>query len=305
MDPRQDRLDEAARETPLVGCYTSLEAALSSPAGYDGVVVCSPPSFHVEQSLAALEKRFPVFLEKPVSPDLASARRLRHGREQSGAILLLGYTYRWWKPLRELKAMLQSGLIGRVRHVQCVMSAHLADWHPWEPYNAFFMASRELGGGALLDESHFLDLMLWFFGMPSSVQARVEKLSDLDIQTDDNVDATLVYAGGPRVVVHLDLFGRPHEKYIRLTGETGSLHWSFEPNEIRLGRGPSQTWESTVYAGERNDMFVDALAEFVAQVAGTSPGPSSCTLDDGVAVLQLIEAMRQSSLEGRAITLSR
>mgnify|MGYP001951126429 CR=1 FL=1 len=31
------------------------------------------------------------------------------------------------------------------------MSAHLADWHPYEPLADFFMSSAELGGGALLD----------------------------------------------------------------------------------------------------------------------------------------------------------
>jgi predicted dehydrogenase len=49
------------------------------------------------------------------------------------------------------------------------MSAHLADWHPWERYQDFFMAQAALGGGALLDESHFLDLMLWSLAVFSAV----------------------------------------------------------------------------------------------------------------------------------------
>ena len=73
------------------------------------------------------------------------------------------------------------------------MSAHLADWHPWEQYQDFFMAKKNLGGGALLDESHWIDLMVWFFGLPQSIIGKVEKISDLDIETDDNVDFLSLY----------------------------------------------------------------------------------------------------------------
>ena len=59
----------------------------------------------------------------------------------------------------------EANAVGGLRHARFVMSAHLADWHPWERYQDFFMASRDQGGGALLDESHFIDLMLWFFGV--------------------------------------------------------------------------------------------------------------------------------------------
>jgi predicted dehydrogenase len=68
------------------------------------------------------------------------------------------------------------------------MAAHLADWHPWERYQDFFMSSKTMGGGAILDESHWLDLMLWFFGTPEKLFAKVDKISDLEIETDDNVD---------------------------------------------------------------------------------------------------------------------
>jgi predicted dehydrogenase len=215
--------------------------------------------------------------------------------------VLLGYTYRWWPSLRDLRQRLASGEIGHVLHAKLVMSAHLADWHPWESYQDFFMASRELGGGALLDESHFLDLALWFFGTPEAVIGRVERISPLEIDTDDNVDALLMYKSGLRVWVHLDLYGRPHEKYMTFTGTEGTLHWSFEPNCIRLAKTAAQEWADTVYTGERNDMFVAAAAEFIQVLSGREP---SCTLDDGCHVLQVIEALRESSQSGSSVPVS-
>ena len=36
---------------------------------------------------------------------------------------------------------------GTLRHVKFTLAAHLADWHPYERYQDFFMASAALGGG--------------------------------------------------------------------------------------------------------------------------------------------------------------
>lgn len=301
MDPRPDRLAEAAQVASLVQSFSDLETALSRASIFSGVVICSPPKFHVEQALAVLEMGLPLFLEKPVSPDAGSAARLVAAAQRTRVPLLLGYTYRWWPPMREFKARLDRGVIGKVLHVRCVMSAHLADWHPWERYQDFFMSSKELGGGALLDESHLIDSVLWLFGMPTEVLGKVERLSSLEIETDDNVDAWLCYPNGSRILIHLDLYGRPHERSITATGEQGTLHWSFDPNRLRFSQSGAREWADTLYSFERNEMFVNAAREFT-QMIDTGHAPS-CSIEDGYAVLRVIEAVRQSSATGRVVPL--
>jgi predicted dehydrogenase len=299
MDVREDRCLELAQEVEAA-YFTDEKQALAASA-YDGAVIGSPPHVHVNQSMAALERGLPVLLEKPVAPKLADARRLAAAVETASAPLLMGYTWRWWPPLRKVRALLGEGAIGTVRHVQFHMSAHLADWHPWERYQDFFMAWRELGGGALLDESHWIDLMLWLFGMPASVSGRIEKISDLEIDSDDNVDLLFAYGDGPRISMHLDLYGRPHEKFIRFVGSDGTLFWSADPNQIRIGRGWQQEWETVTYDCERNDMFVATAKEFLDVIAGEPP--QTCVIGDGLRVLEIVEAARRASGEGRAVTL--
>ena len=164
------------------------------------------------------------------------------------------------------------------------------------------MASNALGGGALLDESHWIDLMLWFFGMPDRLFARVEKVSSLEIDTDDNVDMIVQYPGGLRVSMHLDLFGRPHEKFIRFVGEQGTILWSMDPNRIAIGKEWSQTWETIDYQCERNDMFMAVDREFMRVVDG---GPvRTCTIEDGVEALSIVEAARRSHASNRFVEVS-
>jgi predicted dehydrogenase len=222
--------------------------------------------------------------------------------QTTGVPVLLGYTWRWWPPLKRLRALLDGNAVGKLRHVQFHMSAHLADWHPWERYQEFFMASAAQGGGALLDESHWIDLMVWLFGRPQQLIGRVEKISDLEIDADDNVDVLALFSDGLRVSLHLDLYGRPHEKFIRFIGEGGTLMWSADPNRIVIGRESAQKWEEETFDYERNDMFMAVAKEFLEVIAGrTQP---SCTLAQGVGVMQLIEAIRTSSKNGRSVVTS-
>lgn len=300
-DPRRDRLDQAATEIPVKLRFDTMESALQSGCAFDGVAVCSPPRYHVSQSLVALDAGIPVLLEKPVSPDYADCLRLFERLEQGGE-LLLGYTYRWWEPLRRLRDLIRAGKIGRVRLARFTMSAHLADWHPWEPYQEFFMASRELGGGALLDESHFIDLMLWFFGRPERLFARVEKISDLEITTDDFVEVSAVYSNGLRASIHLDLIGRPHEKRVVCVGESGTLQCRFDPNELRFCNTCDPAWEVELYALDRNDMFMGVAREFLDLISG-SRRPLTCNIGDGLGVLEIVEACRRSQETGEEIPL--
>jgi len=302
VDPRKDRLDELASEIKVQGTFSTIEEALDKAENLHGVVVASPPRFHIDQSIASLEKGLPVFLEKPVSPHLNEALRLQECVNATGIPLLLGYTWRWWEPLRYVRRLLKSNEIGNLLHVQFVMSAHLEDWHPWEKIQDFFMSSLELGGGALLDESHWPDLMLWLFGMPVNVFARIDKISSLDIETDDNVDMVVCYSEGPTVSIHLDLYGRPHEKKIIFVGEKGTIRWTADPNQVAVGYGMEQQWKITNYDCERNDMFVAAAAEFLEILDGGSV--RTCSIDDGVGIMKLIEAARKSSAEGCIVKLT-
>jgi predicted dehydrogenase len=299
MDPRQDRREELRGELPVRGEYASLEEALSC-ARFDGLIICSPPSFHVEQSVAGLRVGLPILLEKPVSASLAEAQQLARVLRETRAQLLLGYTWRWWPPIAEVRCHLKEETVGALRHVRFIMSAHLADWHPWENYQDFFMSHAQLGGGALLDESHWIDLMLWFFGEPESLFASIEHISDLEISSDDNVDMLLTYQSGLRVSMHLDLYGRPHEKSIRFIGEKGSMVWTDSPNRVAVGR--DQTWESTDFECERNDMFVGVARNFLDMCKGKSD--PACALDDGLRVLRVVEAARLSHKEQRVVRLA-
>ncbi len=299
FDPRADRLEEIGRQLALIGRYTALEEALAS-GEFDGYVIASPPAFHVPQVLQVLDRRSGwVLCEKPLSLSAPESSKLRRHAER----ILLGYTYRWWPPIRRLRQRMLSGEVGAIRNVRFVMSAHLQDWHPWEKYQEFFMSRREMGGGALLDESHFIDLMLWFLGAPASLYAQVDKISDLEIDSDDNVDILAAYPNGTRVNLHLDLIGRPHDRSITIVGEQGTLVYSYEENAVKVGHEGARKWEVESFDCERNEMFVGAARELLALMSGEVK-QVSCSVQDGIRTLELVDACRESALTGKSVAIA-
>lgn len=64
-----------------VRTHSAFHTLLSDPL--DGVIIASPPAYHVEQSIAALKKGKAVFLEKPPAmnlPDLDNLKRAARGK---------------------------------------------------------------------------------------------------------------------------------------------------------------------------------------------------------------------------------
>lgn len=162
------------------------------------------------------------------------------------------------------------------------------------------MASKLQGGGALLDESHWIDLALWLFGRPATLIGSVDKLSGLEIDSDDNVDILMTYQNNLRVNVHLDIFGRPHEKFIRFIGEEGSMLWTVEPNRILISNQMDNWEKSELFTCERNDMFIEVAKEFLCMLDGGNPA-LTCTLEEGLSVLEIVHAVQESSTTGRRI----
>ena len=76
MDPRPDRLAEAAATAPVVYQFADFATALTDATRFSGIVIGSPTKFHVEQAAAALDAGLPVYLEKPMSIDVESAAQL-------------------------------------------------------------------------------------------------------------------------------------------------------------------------------------------------------------------------------------
>ena len=103
----------AQRVAESLGCdhAASLEALLGRD-DIDAVVVVSPPRFHAEHAVAALDARKHVLLEKPMALTLADADRINAAAARANVRLQVGFMRRYDPAYAAAKRRIAAGDIG-------------------------------------------------------------------------------------------------------------------------------------------------------------------------------------------------
>ncbi len=282
---------------------TGLEAALKKHRP-QAVVVANPTSLHIGAALPAARLGCTILLEKPISDSMAGVGEFQAAVKSSGAKVLVGFQFRFHPLLQRTRQVVLNGGIGRLMSAHAHFGEYLPAWHPWEDYRQGYAARADLGGGVLLTQCHALDYLPWLAGEPEVVSGFVGKLSDLEVDVDDSAEIILRLAGGALGTIHLDYAQQPPLHYVEIEGTLGSARCDLLAGTLRLYSAETGAWEE--YAApqgwERNTMFLDEMRHFLALVRGEAE--PLCTLEDGIRVLELIEAVKRSSASGRVVNLS-
>lgn len=93
------------------------ESRLPADRRMDFVTIVTPNFAHFAPAMAALEHGFHVVVEKPITLTLDEARQLKKKVEQTGLLLLLTHTYSGYPMVKQARAMVKEGAIGKVRKV--------------------------------------------------------------------------------------------------------------------------------------------------------------------------------------------
>ena len=325
VDPRPERRQEAIQRAQsalgsgpvrVLECSSSEEIYGRGPAP-EAVVIATPPSSHPEEIRRAVRAGAALLCEKPLAKDSESTeelQRLTAEQEASGRVGMIAYNYRFSSQLLMVRKMLLDGEVGRVLTVRGTFSENLREWHPWEGLN-FYMSSPEQGGGALLDESHLIDLCRWLFGEIAEVAGYNRAVSNLKedpvFKADDLVEILVRFESGALGSLHMDLFGKYHQKRLEIIGEEATLFWDYdntdiESNSIRLWKGRrarispefSRRLPEKVLPTDwqvRNRMYLDEIRYFLDSVkAGKHLRPDVPDLRDGLRTLSVLQAARRA-----------
>jgi glutamate-1-semialdehyde aminotransferase/spore coat polysaccharide biosynthesis protein SpsF (cytidylyltransferase family)/predicted dehydrogenase len=268
----------------------------------DIALICTPPVYHVEEALAALQAQAHVFIEKPLSHESSGIQVLIAEARRRDRNVQIGYNMRFHPGLKILKELIDSGKIGRVLWLNAEAGQYLPDWRPWQHYRESYSARHELGGGIILDGSHELDYICWLLGRPTEVLCRAEHLSSLDVDVEDSAWIYLSFPEKRRAELHLDFVQRVYARTCKVVGETGTAIWDFNLQEVRWFSSEQPGWNSIPYIFEANDMYVAEMRHFLKSL-GTGTGPM-IDLEQGRDVIRVVEAAKKSSEEGKTQTLS-
>lgn len=140
------------RELGGAGAFGSYEAAFADPR-IDAVLVATPPSSHLELTLAALAAGKHVIVEKPPFMRAADFDAVERARDAAGRRVMVAENY-FYKPLAEaLRKHIAAGDIGEVKviTVNAMKRQATSGWRD---------DTRMAGGGALFEGGiHYVNFM--------------------------------------------------------------------------------------------------------------------------------------------------
>ena len=169
-----------------------------------------------------------------------------------------------------IEQALGSGAIGEVYTARSTVGQYLPDWRPDRDYRETYSAIKEWGGGVILDLTHELDYLVWWFGRVSDVAANAGRLSKLELDVEDVAQMLLKFETGVLAQVHLDYLRKRFHRSVEVVGSEGTLRWEYNTGSVHLLKEETETLVHQVPADfDRNDMFLDHMRSFLRRISGT------------------------------------
>jgi predicted dehydrogenase len=240
---------------------------------------------HGPWNLAAIAAGKHVLSEKPFASNAEEAAEVRDAALRAGVVVVDGFHYLYHPVTQRLHALLASGELGVLEHVEVTMITPAP-----EPENLRW--SLRLAGGALMDlgcyslHAHRV-LAPWAGGEPVLVAARAGERAGLP-GVDEWFEAELRFPSGATGLARCNMDGGRHELTYRIVGSLGEatvanfiLPHLDDRLIVRSGAG-----ERVEHLGLRSS-YTYQLDAFIAAVRDGVPMPTDA--DDAVKTMQMID----------------
>jgi len=249
------------------------DAVRKAHPGY--AVVATETSGHAD-ALAELGEagfRGAVLVEKPIFSQAGPAPGYGFTH------LSVGYNLRFHPIMTALAERLRGR---RAITVSAYVGQDIRDWRPGRDHRGTASATIAAGGGVLRDLSHELDYLLWLFGPWHRVAALGGASGARQIEVDDHVDLLLEMQGSQAVQVHMDYLDRQGLRKIRVNLEDETIEADVAGGRLTVNG------DVTEYPVERDRSYRDM------HVAALKGAPPICSLSEGLAVMDLIDASERA-----------
>ncbi len=308
----QARTAELARAAGVPKAYGGWRA-LVEDAEVQAVAIATLPSLQPQIAIRALELGKPVFAEKPLAGDLASARAMLRVAEQVAKPTMVDFNFTQVIAWLRAKEMFDAGSVGKLRHVTVhwhvenrAVQQRLRNWK----------TKGESGGGVLGNFiSHCFYYLEWFVGPIDGLSARISGLpSDAELET--TAAMALQFKSGAPASLSMSCAsyaGSGHR--IEFFGEDGTLALDNPTTdymrgfELWYGRRPA-TLERVPVSDPADAQYADGRIAPVARLAKLwldaieKDGTPTPGFAEGYRVQRLLDAARRSHQQGTWIEVT-
>jgi len=272
-------------------------------SGFDPhiVVLTGPASTRSTVAMTIPSTTKGVFLEKPIGVSFAAGEHLVSLLNKPSTLTQIGYNLRFSESLIIFRSMVQKREYGAVLSGRAETGQYLPSWRPGRDYRGTVSANSLLGGGVLLELSHEWDYLGWIFGKAKWVRSWFGTASGLDIDVEDCAHVTMGYNGQvseKELVVQVNLDFLRHDRVRTVTAicERATLRWDGVAGLIEVFTQELQQWEILFQDSGTETTYEAQWKSFLSALE--KGGKPEVTLEDGLEVLRIVEAIRLSHESG-------
>lgn len=257
--------DKSSYALSLIGKYSgfptfsSVEAMIAE-GDLDALLLATPTQSHAPLVRQGAAAGLHVFCEKPFTMDAADSRELAALFREKGLVGQVGYHYRYVAAFQEVKAILDTGLLGRVTHVLAEAYGPVV----LKPQGSTWRSQKSEGGGALYDyAAHPLNLLNWYFGEVTRVSGTTVG-QVFSRQTDDEVYTNLAFPGsisGHLSVNWSDESQRKMTTRVSIWGTQGRLFADRQEVQLYLRAAPADDAAGRGYGAGWNVRYTTDLTD--------------------------------------------
>ncbi|MGM1046806.1 MAG: Gfo/Idh/MocA family protein [Bacillota bacterium] len=150
---------------PPERCYESWEPLLAESRMADIAVICTQDRMHYGPTMQALEKKYHVLLEKPMSPDPKECLEMEQAAVENDRLLTICHVLRYTPFWSTIKRVIQQGTIGEIASIQ--LNENVGYWHIAHSFVRGNWNNSDKASPMILAKScHDMDVLSWLMDRP-------------------------------------------------------------------------------------------------------------------------------------------
>ena len=206
-------------------------------------IVATSASKHMVELKKLIKSRTHALIEKPLSnktinPKLTESVLKKIKKDK--ILVQVGYCLRFHPAIKYLKSILNKIPKKNFLNISFITNSYLPNWRKGN-YRKNVSVKKSHGGGVLNELSHEIDLLIYLFGKPKSLFAKIGNSKTLDLNVEDYADVIFKTKDNINLTMHIDFNSFPEKRDIEVRTKdktikidlTKSIFYEFSKKNIK------------------------------------------------------------------------
>jgi predicted dehydrogenase len=229
------------------------------------VIISNPTALHFSILKFLIKNNINFLCEKPLvhsKEEWLSIKSSLHNYEGFAKVV---FNLRFHPCIIKVKELLNGNRIGKVNFARFFVGQYLPDWRPNSNHLESYSASKEMGGGVVMDLVHEIDIAEYLLGKPTNeIKSISDKVSNVTIDSVDVSEIIYKTENNCIVNIHLDYLFKGYARNFIINGDVYNLNCDLFNNTIKISGNSNIIIDNFEFNKfDRNDMYLNLLKDYI------------------------------------------